>query len=191
MSRTTFTRRTGLLGVLGLMACAAAAQVPASPEAERLVSAVRYVEIYQAQNRWMLAKAPKPRSDDERKFHAVLARTVSVPAEALKPAFVSVFSAALRDDEARAVAEFFESPAGRKVAATSVALYAQLDGNPSLARDHLQLTQDDQANYLEVSRTPAFARYTTLVTNKDFARDLVRRIVALPAFADLNLAGTF
>ena len=139
----------------------------------------------------MLAKAPQPRSEDERKFHAVLARTVSVPAEVLKPAFVSAFSAALREDEAGAVADFFESPAGKKVAATSVALYAQFDGKPSLARDHLQLTQDDQASYLQVSRTPAFTRYTTLVTNKEFARDLVRRIVALPAFADLNLAGTF
>jgi hypothetical protein len=188
----TIDRRTFLVGASAALGSRTLrAEVAFTSEVDRLVSAVRYAEIYQAQARWVLGKAEVPTTEAQRKFNVLMDRTASVPPSALRPVIVQSFAEFLSEGDAKELAEFFELPVGRTITEMSIAAFSKYDGNLAMARGALNLSASDRARYAELSRSKAFANYSALITSRQFAERLIRRLVASPAFADLGLVGTF
>jgi hypothetical protein len=87
---------------------------------------------------------------------------------------------------ALALAEFFESPVGRKIATASV-IAAERVGDISSIRSQFQLTDQERIEAARFMQTSVYRNYAQLVVNHEFARELMQALSSAPDFADLNL----
>jgi hypothetical protein len=157
-----------------------------SDEVVRFINAVQYVSIYKAQAKGFLSQAKAPINPDDAKFQSFMRRVTQIQGSALRPHFVKVMQKHISTSSALALAEFFESPVGRKIATASV-IAAERVGDISSIRSQFQLTDQERIEAARFMQTSVYRNYAQLVVNHEFARELMQALSSAPDFADLNL----
>jgi hypothetical protein len=196
MRPTTSARRARLpllsLALLAALAAAGAARAAdpapgADPEVRRFVVAVRYADIYRATASGIVARAGKPANAEDAKFQKFMRRVAALPPAQLVPPIATVFSQRLTGPEAGELADFFESPTGRKIADLSVAR-AQTGESAQAFAKRVTVTEEDKAAYARFAATDVYKKYSGIVTDKALGTAMVLELARMPAFADVGLA---
>ncbi len=157
MTRTPLAA-SGVLLSLALLAVVGAARAQgasASNDAEvrRFVVAVRYTGIYKGGAAGFVVRAGKPANADDAKFQSFMRRVAAQPEDSLVPPFATVFQRSLSTAEAKELADFFESPTGRKIADLAVAR-AQTGESGQAAAKNVSVTRGGQGGVCAVRRDP-------------------------------------
>lgn len=192
MTRTPLAA-SGVLLSLALLAVVGAARAQgasASNDAEvrRFVVAVRYSGIYKGGAAGFVVRAGKPANADDAKFQSFMRRVAAQPEDSLVPPFATVFQRSLSTAEAKELADFFESPTGRKIADLAVARAQTGESGQAAAKNvSVSVTEGDKAAYARFAATPVYKKYAGLVSSLAFGNALMTEIARMPAFADLGL----
>lgn len=153
---------------------------------ERFANAIRYAEAYQAGARAFLAKAAPPTNADDGKFQTIMRRVDAVSVTAINSTFVKALKKGLSGEEAQELADFFESPAGKKLAEASLKVQEMYTGNLSATINQLQLSNRERLIVDSFTQTAAYQKYQRFVTSRAFGNLFLWELLAAPEFADLK-----
>lgn len=147
-----------------------------------MVEAINYPATISNAARNVLAQLKAPINEDDAKFQMIEGRVASASPEQLAPCIVDAFSGHISTEDANAVADMFESAAGRKIIGVALQNVMKPGTDFSALVGRAGMTDAEKASFAQFIRTPAWQHFSQMATDPQVAKALLFNIVRSDLF---------